>query len=596
MRKAALFFILLSPAARALSVSLAASVDSPAPLGTVVRFTATPGNAAGATLRYRFRTRELAFAARRRSIAAPYRTIVDYGPNAMLDWTTIDREGDLEVEVSARDTATGEIASDSMTFSFAPVATDHPVATATAHPLVFLYSAPPCPAGGQMRVQFAAAGVADVFTPYHQCNGRRTMNFYLAGMLPSTTYTARHTVEWRGTATDGPDVTFTTGAAAFHPPAVSPLSTPVPAGGILLHGNINLNAMATDLNGNLIWYGPPGLTFLTRPVAGGTFLSLYEDGMEDAAHQFLREFDLAGVTVAETNAARVNEQLANLGCPPITSFHHEAMRLDNGDYLVLAGSERVLNDVQGAGPVDILGDAIVVLDRDLQVRWFWNAFDYLDVRRAAVLGETCTYPATVACSAFYQAKSANDWLHGNGLQLTPDGNILYSIRHQDWVVKIDYRNGAGTGRILWRLGPDGDFQISGGGDHPWFSHQHDPRFLPDNSTLLLFDNGNTRIANSAGERFSRGQVLRIDEARRTATVVLNSDLKQNSSALGSAQLLDNGNYHFDAGFIQDPANPSARFTLAIETDPAGNIVWQMRAAAQEYRNFRMKDLYTPPRP
>jgi hypothetical protein len=580
-----------------MAVSLAASDPSPQPLGKLVHFTATVDAADPSAIRYRFRVREGAVGGGRGHMDAPYRTLVDFGPNAALDWTTIDREGPLDVEVTARNPATGETASAELPFVFTAIATAQPAVTATAHPLVFVYSAPPCAAGGRVRVRFAAGDVA-TFTPYQPCNGRRTMNFYLAGMRPSSAYTARHTVETRGGASfDGPDVAFTTGAAAFQPPSAAPLSTPVPtADGILLHGVVNSNSFATDLNGNLVWYGPPGLTFFTRVVAGGTFLSLFEDGAQDAWHQFLREFDLAGVTVAETNAGRVNEQLAAMGRHPITSFHHEAIRLPNGDYLVLAGNERMLTGVQGAGSVDILGDVILVLDRNLQVRWFWDAFDWLDPSRRAVLDESCAYPATVACSAFYAAKTANDWLHGNSLQLAPDGNILYSVRHQDWVVKIDYRDGAGTGRILWRLGEGGDFQISGGGAHPWFSHQHDPHFLPDNSTFLVFDNGNTRIAKNPGETASRGQVLKIDEQARTAAVLLNADLKQNSSALGTAELLDNGDYHFDAGFIVDPANAATRFTQAIETDPAGNLVWTMQIAAQEYRSFRMNDLYTPPRP
>lgn len=583
--------------AAAMTVSLDASVPSPEPLGKLVHFTATVAGADTQSVRYRFRVRTRGFGERRERVDAPYRTIVDFGPNSALDWTTIEREGEVAIEVTARNTATGDTASDEMRFGFTPLAADQPVVTATAHPLVFLYSAPPCPAHARMRVRFAGAdGGAATFTPYHACNGRHTMNFYLAGMRSAAAYTARQTVELRGASTDGPDVAFTTGMAAIQAPAAVPLSTPPPTvGGVLLHGIVNSNTIATDLNGNLIWYGPPGLTFLTRANPGGTFLSIFEDGAQDSSHQFVREFDLAGVTVAETNAGRVNEQLVAMGHHPITSFHHEAIRMPNGDYLLLAGNERVLTGVQGPGPIDILGDAILVLDRNLQVRWFWDAFDYLDPSRAAILGETCAYPATVACSAFYQGQSANDWLHGNSLQRTPGGDILYSIRHQDWIVKIDYRDGAGAGRILWRLGAGGDFQISGGGDHPWFSHQHEPSFLADNSTLLVFDNGNTRITKNPGETTSRGQVLKIDEQARTATVQMNADLKQSSAALGIAQLLFNGHYHFDAGFIYDPANSNARFTQAIETDAAGNIVWIMQVAAQEYRSFRMRDLYSPPR-
>ena len=378
-------------------------------------------------------------------------------------------------------------------------------------------------------------------------------------------------------------------------PAAFPLSTPLPTQAtILLHGILNGLPVATDLNGNVVWYGPAPTVFFTRTHAGGLFLTLYEDGALDTAHQYFREYDLAGVTQAETNAARVNEQLTALGVHPITSFHHEAIHLANGNYLVLAGTERILTDVQGPGPVDVLGDTILVLDRNLQVLWTWDAFDHLDPHRAAVLHETCALPPTVACSAFYEAKVANDWLHGNSLQLTPDGDILYSIRHQDWVVKIDYRNGAGNGDVLWRMGVDGDFQVTSNDPYPWFSHQHDPQFLGNDRTLLVFDNGNTRIMQNGGN--SRGQVYRVDQQGRTVRLIVNADLQQNSAALGTAERLPNNHYYFDLGFIVDPANPAGRFTQVLETDSGGNIVWGMQIAAQEYRSFRMNDLYTPPIP
>src|SRR5262249_57988388 len=107
----------------------------------------------------------------------------------------------------------------------------------------------------------------------------------------------------------------------------------------LLQGVLNTNPIATDLDGNLMWYGPSGISLLTRMGSGGTFLGIYEDGTKDSSYQTLREFDLSGMTVAETNAQRVSDQLIAKGLRPITSFHHEAMRLPDGRYLVLAGSD-----------------------------------------------------------------------------------------------------------------------------------------------------------------------------------------------------------------------------------------------------------------
>ena len=80
------------------------------------------------------------------------------------------------------------------------------------------------------------------------------------------------------------------------------------------------------------------------------------------------------------------------------------------------------------------------------------------------------------------------------------------------------------------------------------------------------------------------------------TLLLNADLKVNSSALGTAQWLANRNCHFDAGFVVDPVNPASRLSQALEVDSSGNIVWGMQINAQEYRSYRMDDLYTPPVP
>src|SRR4051812_24248227 len=185
-------------ATAAMSVSLTPSVSSPQPLGTLVRLTATVSGAAAGDLRYRFQVREQSFDGPRRRLGAPFRTIVDFGPNAKLDWTTIAQEGTVELEVAARNVATGEMATDRVDYTFTARAQTGPVVAATAHPLVFLYSAPPCPAGGRMRVRFSTAEGPTTSTPFQPCNGRHTINFYLAGMRPTTAYTAVQTLERGG--------------------------------------------------------------------------------------------------------------------------------------------------------------------------------------------------------------------------------------------------------------------------------------------------------------------------------------------------------------------------------------------------------------
>ncbi len=98
------------------------------------------------------------------------------------------------------------------------------------------------------------------------------------------------------------------------------------------------------------------------------------------------------------------------------------------------------------------------------------------------------------------------------------------------MIKIDYADGTGDGHVIWRLGQGGDFAVNSSDPSPWFSHQHYPHYL-DDSTLVLFDNGNTRQAGDPNAH-SRGQVWKLDEDAMTATLEFNVDLGNYSGELG----------------------------------------------------------------
>src|SRR5262249_13322885 len=156
----------------------------------------------------------------------------------------------------------------------------------------------------------------------------------------------------------------------------------------------------------------------TRPERGGTFFGIVQNPNGDPTLQIVREFDVTGMTVRETNAARVNEQLVSLGRRRINAFHHEARGLPGGRILALAGVEQIMTGVQGPEAINILGDMIIVMNSDLQVVWTWDAFDHLDVTRKATLDDICV-PGV--CPPLRLSRAANDWLHGNSVQQTPDG-------------------------------------------------------------------------------------------------------------------------------------------------------------------------------
>jgi arylsulfate sulfotransferase len=569
----------ISEQAIAMSVSLTPSIPSPAPVGTIVTWTASVPNAGSATLWYRFRAS---------AVGADLQMVRDYGPKPSLDWTVSDHEGTYQIEISARNPGTGDSATTIAKFVMTSRVTGNaPVISPTANPLVFLYSAPPCPAGGQMAVHFQSP-VGVVNTPFAACQPGLSMNFYLAGLAPQSTYWVYHMVQTSGGVTYGPSMTVTTPSVSVSVPNATPLQTvPLPfVNGIVLNATLTNMTLATDLSGNLLWYYPEQITYLTRPQQNGHMFGILEAYGADRSSNVFRELDLAWTTIRETNAARVNEQLAAMGVRQIAAFHHEARALPNGYVLVLAAAEQMMTDIQGPGQVDVIGDVILVLDKNLQAVWAWDSFQHLDWTRMATLGETCNQQGG-GCPPFYQAQQANDWLHGNSVELTPDGNILYSTRHQDWVIKIDYANGIGDGHIIWRLGNEGDFQINSTDPNPWFSHQHDAQYeAGHSSTLVLFDDGNVRYASDPTAH-SRGQVYCLDEQNHIATLVVNADLGGYSSALGSAQELPDGNYHFNQGLL--PGNLSQ----AVEVDPLGNKVFTLQLSSPVYRSFRMRDLYTP---
>jgi hypothetical protein len=213
---------------------------------------------------------------------------------------------------------------------------------------------------------------------------------------------------------------------------------------------------------------------------------------------------------------------------------------------------------------------VIVLDQNFQVAWVWDSFNWLNVRRLPTLGE-----------------GAGDWLHTNSIAWSPaDGNLVVSMRSQDWVIKINYANGTGDGHVIWRLGAGGNFRINSTDRSPWFSHQHDVRYIND-TTLVLFDNGNTRRSKNRRAN-SRGQELILDEKTRVATLVVNANLGNYAAFTGGAQMLPNGTLDFDS--------PLAEQTIEVLPNGSQTYVLKMNLPGVQYRSYIYSTLYGNPAP
>ena len=593
---------LVSPLFATLTVSLSPSVTSPQPVGTSIVWAPTATDTTGNPVDFRFQ------------VSLPsgqaYEIYQDYDVAPTFTWSPYSREGEFQIRVTARDTVTLETAQATMPFTITArtvVSGGTPVITPTSNPLVALYSGPGCPSGQYFRVRFTAGEVVQRTSPIN-CSPSRTSNTYIAGMLPSTKYYMNDEIGTQGRYISGPVQTFTTGAIS---PALTFPEISIPVKGspdtqqniVLLNdlpGALGSNyfPFATNLKGQVIWYYdgvPPVTPYNMRPAPDGSILLLVADPtLPNFGQQLFREIDLSGNAIRQTSVTELNNQLIAAGKYPITELNHDAFRISNGHTLIIASQEMIFPaGTQGStAPVDIVGNALLDLDQNMQIAWSWSAYDHLDINRKAVLGETCTQ-GQGGCPPIELAPIANDWIHGNSAVVNVDGSILFSSRHQDFIYKIDYANGLGSGDVIWTLGLGGDFTMVGTTDpYPWFSHQHDAAFeLGRMSLMTVYDDGNTRVAEKPGEH-SRGQALNIDEAAKTASLKLNADLGVYSMALGSAQLLDNGDYHFESGLIV--AGPGVFAGQAVEVTPEGVIDYDLTLNTSTYRSYRMATLYSIP--
>jgi arylsulfate sulfotransferase len=481
--------------------------------------------------------------------------------------------------------------------------------SATGSPLVAAYSLN-LPSSGKMSVEFGKTTSYGLNT-WQVASGASggTVNILVAGMMGNTLYhmRARVALDNGSTYTDV-DHTCTTGT----PPPTSAVqatttngATPQP--GIEIWNtaipSTVIQAFATDLQGNVIWSYlyqgstvdliqgiqmlPNGdmlmlISYLSSVTVNGT-LGVVND---------IREIDLAGNTVRDISMDALNASLAasNLrdadGNPyKFKSFHHSVIALPNGHWVMLAAYNKSYTNLPGyPGTTSVIGDAIVDVDQNGNPDWVWNTFDHLDVNRHPM-----NFP---------------DWTHSNSLAYsTDDHNLLLSIRHQNWIIKIDFVDGTGSGNVMWRLGEGGDFKLAGGTDPTdWFYAQHGMSYFTPNTTgvfrLGLMDNGNDRIfpsgqvlckpSTTTPNCYSTVPVLELNETNMTATLVTHYVPPPTSFSFfgGNVNQLPNGDIHADfsaplsGGLVQE-LNPQSL-----------QVIWQGNTpGADQFHAYRWPSLY-----
>jgi arylsulfate sulfotransferase len=477
------------------------------------------------------------------------------------------------------------------------------VVTATANPQVASYSISPGQPGN-VSVQFGTTtsyGLTTWTQPVPAGGG--SVGIFVAGMKGNTLYHMRGVAQFSdGTQYMDPDMTFTTQS---YPVAQLPVITATTTAGMTPQSGVELIDFAaetptweqvavTDLQGNVLWAYNPGPA-VTEPATGigttanpikllpnGHFLINFDDGSDDGYDSVIQEVDLTGQVIWQMTAADLNNALAAATCSgcniTVQGTHHDFAILPNGHLIVIAG---LYETVSGTS---ILGDALIDLDQNHNPVWVWNEFDHLDTNRRPM-----NFP---------------DWTHTNAILYSPDdGNLIVSIRHQSWLVKVDYANGTGAGDIIWHLGYQGDFTLIGGTDPTdWFYAEHGPSFTTKNTTgnfgLAVFDNGDDRVfpsgvtCGTSGEPaclYSTAQLLQIDEASMTATITFNQTTPAYSLFGGNAEVLPNINVEYCQ--TTQPGNPVGNiYEVTQSSNP--QTVWNLQMTGVDaYRGQRIPSMY-----
>jgi hypothetical protein len=503
------------------------------------------------------------------------------------------------VQITVQNATTGNVSGVPAVVSFFSPSNFQPGAvTGSNSPLVATYTVT-VPQSATVQVNFGTTTAYGLNTRAQPApNGGGGATVLVAGMRPATTYHLQGVIKLaNGQSINDADHTFTTAPLATGvapnitiPTAKGPNTAPgVELLDIVSLGQVvsTLQALVTDLDGNIIWYyqlAPGQLPFPIKQLPNGNMLlNIFN---VDQSTNDMREVDLAGNVVYKVTADQINQSLTqqNAGFD-VEHFHHDVQKLANDHYLILTNYTKNVTDTPGFS--DVVGDVIIDWDpKASAVAWYWNTFDHLALQ--------------------HDPMGPSDWTHANAIVYSPDdGAIVMSMRNQNWVIKINYQDGSGDGSILWTLGPGGDFKLPAGKDPvEWNYAQHFPSFVSPNSAgniqFMLFNNGNARLLNSvnqvcgttgAAPCYSSVPVYNLSESEKTADIASEVILSPAfSQCCGNAEFLSNGNIEYD--IAMDINTPNTSYIEESLPGSVPNLAWRMNVTGSlVYRGFRMTSLY-----
>lgn len=313
--------------------------------------------------------------------------------------------------------------------------------------------------------------------------------------------------------------------------------------------------------------------FRRRLIGTATDFKRHPDGRYSYAYRYgYTEFDKPDYEIVILDEQfEEQKRLSTIGLS--ATDNHDFLITEQGNYLLLsyAPAYRDLSN-WGLSANELTRDSVIQEQTpEGEVVFEWNSWDAVDI-------ESCLIH-----------RFPDDYAHINSVFVTPDNNIVASLRGCSMILKLDRK----TGATIWKLGGfNSDLEIVGD-PYEEFCGQHSATMRDE--TLLLFDNGGP--CNGAREavygQFSRVVSYSIDEPAAQAKFIdeysYNNEYAGYTRSGGSVFTTRNGNWLISwSRDVQDitEVTPEKNVAIRIKIFEGEN---QIRA----YRAFREYDLKLP---
>jgi hypothetical protein len=400
--------------------------------------------------------------------------------------------------------------------------------------------------------------------------------------------------------------------------------------------------IALDDEGEVVWYyRNTGVIGGVEPTDRGTFVSHYWP-------LGIREFDLLGNVVGnwqfqvegdggadeDGREEVIDDDLlqqfldsleGNPGDPEalpvasddvsITSFHHEAWPMPNGNILTIGTTFHDLTADQRAAfcPDDetefgVIGDVIVEFEPSGRVVRTWDLWDAVDIDEV---------PGDALCgdSGPFASGVGRDWMHVNAVVYDEQRDaIIVSSRHTNQVIALEHGDAEGPqSDVRWIFGQAGTIDVDG--EPPYYQHAVE---VEEEGSILLYDNGNNRpgttVSDADAPTYSRAVLYAVDDSSPDPSDWTVTETWEHRTTdadgsvlyarfLGDADRLENGNVLITHGGISLPGDDDFDHALVIEVvpegDAGGEIVWEFRTGTADqpvtvYRSERIPSFYFGP--